>query len=315
MPKEIKLEHKGIVKHVIQDDRAKGITVRLVLAWIFSVIFFLGGILHLSNGLYVGGLLFFLAGLVVFPPLDKAMRNNWNFYLSGWLKFFIVIILLSLSSASGNLQNNNPAGASVSTQNDIVANIAPKQQTIQNVTIFFYSQEDAINAIAEAKGMADKPDQQTIFRGKYDVWNEGNAMRIVTPYLLAVSSVTDKIEKYDEYTLEDTIEFLNLNLVGAVGVFRTEKMFYQTESISLGNQDDIRAVIEFDGDKICRGGIDSAVSEYKGLDGGNQKFPYQTTLQVKFPCFSDVRNKTVNFVYVLGSQKFRFDNVDMSKFK
>lgn len=93
------IEHKGTIKHVIADERAKKITVRLILAWIFSILFLLSGIGNMFSTSFIGGLLIIIAGLVLFPPLDKAMRNKWNFYLSGWLKFFIVLGLLIIGAA------------------------------------------------------------------------------------------------------------------------------------------------------------------------------------------------------------------------
>lgn len=97
--KKFEVEHKGEIKHVIDDNRPKKITVRLILAWIFSIIFILAGAVHFISGSFKGGFLILLAGLVLFPPLDKALRNNFNFYLSSWLKFIVVVVLVIIGAS------------------------------------------------------------------------------------------------------------------------------------------------------------------------------------------------------------------------
>jgi len=132
MAKEIKIEHKGTVKHILEDDRAKKITVRLILAWIFSIVFILAGLGSFVNASIGSGVCFLLAGLVLFPPIDKALRNNYNFYFSSWLKFFIVLILiivagsLAVSHNVANSYSNKPV-SDVAGGSD-VSGIAPRQQ-------------------------------------------------------------------------------------------------------------------------------------------------------------------------------------------
>jgi hypothetical protein len=153
--KRHKLEHKQTIKHIIEDDRAKKITVRLILAWVFSILFLLSGISNMFTTSFVGGLLLIIAGLVLFPPLDKAMRSNWNFYLSGWLKFFIVVGLLIISSAlifsSGSttskigsqLSQDNTANipSTSSTKNKLIAHKFGERFILGNFAYIFHGME------------------------------------------------------------------------------------------------------------------------------------------------------------------------------
>ena len=73
------------------------ITVRLVLAWIFSILFIFGGAYELATTSILGGLLRLLAGLIIFPPLTKYCKEKFKFEISTWLKVLIIIILIGLS--------------------------------------------------------------------------------------------------------------------------------------------------------------------------------------------------------------------------
>lgn len=76
----------------------KHITVKLVLAWVFSILFILGGVGSLVNSV-LGGMLMVLAGIIIFPPFGKMLEEKSKIKLSGWLKVFIVLILLVFSSS------------------------------------------------------------------------------------------------------------------------------------------------------------------------------------------------------------------------
>lgn len=316
MPREYKLEHKGSITHVIDDKRPKGITIRLVLAWIFSVLFLVSGIGNMINASLIGGLLLVLAGLVLFPPIDAAIRNQWNFYLSSWLKFFIVLILISIASsiiiaegfAKVSSQYGMPSDTANSGNRD-VADIPAKQQ---ETTSLAYTEDDAKNAIAEGKGMADNQQQKNAFLGKYTFTSTIDNSWIVvgTPYAATAINIATKIEKYDPYTLEDALTMINYNgVIANVYGLVTDKAYF-----TYLNKDDLRAVIEYDNGKICRGEISDVKSELGDMDS-TYNYKYETTVLSTFNnCYSEIHNKVVDFVYVLGSEKFKF-KVDMSKLK
>ncbi len=99
MVKKYYLEHSGTIKHIIKNNYPEKITIRLILAWTFSLLFLLGGILNiLMDFKIIKGILITLMGLILFPPIDKMMRNKYNFYLSAWLKLGIIIFLFFINA-------------------------------------------------------------------------------------------------------------------------------------------------------------------------------------------------------------------------
>lgn len=310
MAKEIKIEHKGTVKHILEDDRAKKITVRLILAWIFSIVFILAGLGSFVNASIGSGVCFLLAGLVLFPPIDKALRNNYNFYFSSWLKFFIVLILiivagsLAVSHNVANSYSNKPV-SDVAGGSD-VSGIAPKQQVNT-----LYSQADAKDAIAEGKGMANSATQEKAFTDKYSIKNNGATLVMFTPYANTAMTIAKAIEKYDTYTLESTESALNSNNIYTTAFnVVTSKAYYKYVS-----SDDLRAVIEYDNGQVCRGTIDDVNSEIGQMDS-SYNYNYVTSVSATFNCFTDVRDKTVNFVYVFGNEgKISFSSINMANYK
>ena len=72
----------------------KKITVGLVFSWIFGVLFFLTGLMELLKASALSGILFFVAGAILLPPISKIVKEKMNFELSGWLKIMVVLGLL-----------------------------------------------------------------------------------------------------------------------------------------------------------------------------------------------------------------------------
>jgi len=89
----------------------KKIGVRLVLAWILSVLFIVGGFGMLFSS-PLSGVLVLLAGVLILPPFSKLLKEKANLEISTWLKIIIVLILLSvagtlMSEGSSNTNLNN----------------------------------------------------------------------------------------------------------------------------------------------------------------------------------------------------------------
>lgn len=314
MAKEYRIEHRGEVKHVIDDHRPKGITVRLVLSWIFSIPFLLSGVSYVLQGSIPQGLLLILSGLIIFPPLVKAVRNNWNFQLSSWLTFFILLFLLTtvislnIQESFSNYYDLQEPGTPSITKTGAGSNTPPKQQT---VTSDFYTEEDVTDAIAEGKVLADNFTQKVLFSNKYISKIEtGVWVMVWTPYASAVNLVWSYIEKYDPVNADLVRIILSRNAfaAGASGL-PTSQAFYEW------NKDDLRAVVEYGDGKVCLGEISSVESSYARLSSDLSPI-YETSVHASFEgCFSEVRNRTVTIAFVLGSEKFRFENIDMAKLR
>jgi len=71
----------------------KKVTLGLILSWIFGLIFGIGGLTFIFSGSIVAGGSLVLASLILIPPVNKFVKEKWNFELSGVLKITFVIIL------------------------------------------------------------------------------------------------------------------------------------------------------------------------------------------------------------------------------
>jgi len=184
-----------------------------------------------------------------------------------------------------------------------VEDIEAKEQAGSSI----YNEDDVTNVVAEAKGMANKESQKLDFAKQYRFTEDDMGLLVFTPYASTVAIISSSIEKYDEYTLDDVrsqlySNFLTVNLVG----METDEMY------SSWDTSDLRVVIEFDTNKICRGEISDVKSEIG--DWTASDWNYKTSITAGFKCFEEIHNKKVRFVFVAGNQKEYFD-VDMSKLK
>ena len=64
----------------------KKITLGLVFSWIFGVLFGLSGLNFLFSGSIVAGGSLILASLILLPPMNKFVKEKFNFELSKGLK-------------------------------------------------------------------------------------------------------------------------------------------------------------------------------------------------------------------------------------
>lgn len=83
----------------------KKITLGLILSWIFGVLFGLSGLTFLFSGGIVAGISLILASLVLLPPVNKFVKEKFNFELSRGLKITLVIILFVIYAV--NLPSSN----------------------------------------------------------------------------------------------------------------------------------------------------------------------------------------------------------------
>ena len=75
----------------------KKIGLRLVLAWIFSIIFIIASIGAFTSSI-LSGFLMLVAGIIILPPFSKMLKEKANLEFSTWLKIGIIIGLFILSS-------------------------------------------------------------------------------------------------------------------------------------------------------------------------------------------------------------------------
>ena len=89
----------------IMTKEAKKITLGLVLSWIFGVLFGLSGLTFLFSGSIIAGGSLILASLILLPPMNKFVKEKFNFELSRGLKITLVIILFVIYAV--NLSSSN----------------------------------------------------------------------------------------------------------------------------------------------------------------------------------------------------------------
>ena len=89
----------------------KIIGTKIVLAWIFSVIFIVGGLTMFTES-FLSGLLTLSAGALILPPLSKWVEEKYNLKVTSWLKVIIILILLIIAGGflpSDNIDNEKEA--------------------------------------------------------------------------------------------------------------------------------------------------------------------------------------------------------------
>ncbi len=99
----------------------KKITLKLVLAWIFSVLFIVGGFGSLISST-ISGVLIILAGIIILPPFGKFLKKEANIEISGWLKIIIVLVLLALAGSFLKESDDNSNDISLNPQDNLVVN-------------------------------------------------------------------------------------------------------------------------------------------------------------------------------------------------
>jgi len=69
------------------------ITLGFILSWIFGVLFGISGLIFLFSGAIISGGSLILASIILLPPINKLVKEQWKFELSGGVKIIAVIIL------------------------------------------------------------------------------------------------------------------------------------------------------------------------------------------------------------------------------
>lgn len=83
----------------------KKITLGLILSWIFGVLFGISRLTFLFSGGIIACGSLILASLVLLPPMNKFVKEKFNFELSRGLKITLVIILFVIYAV--NLPSSN----------------------------------------------------------------------------------------------------------------------------------------------------------------------------------------------------------------
>jgi hypothetical protein len=89
------------------EQETKQITLGLIIGWILGILIGIAGVGLLFSE-PVPGILFILTALVVLPPVNKILKDRFNFSLSGGVKVVLAIVLLGIAGAS--IDNDSVSG-------------------------------------------------------------------------------------------------------------------------------------------------------------------------------------------------------------
>ena len=74
----------------------KTIGVKIICAWMFSILFIVGGIGILIDS-FISGFLTLIAGILILPPFSKMLEEKANLKITTWLKIIIIFVLLMIA--------------------------------------------------------------------------------------------------------------------------------------------------------------------------------------------------------------------------
>ncbi len=92
--------------------KTKNITVGLILGWILGVIFAITGVVMIFSK-PISGLLFLIASAILLPPVNRFIKNKYNFSLSRNVKILAVLILLVIGSIAGGKSDSEKVASDV----------------------------------------------------------------------------------------------------------------------------------------------------------------------------------------------------------
>jgi hypothetical protein len=113
------------------DRKIQNITLRLILAWIFGLIFLILGSILLYGDFIVGAALL-VCSMIALPPFNKFLKEKMRLTLSGVLRVIIIIVLLFASiTISGFMAPSNASSSHVAlgTQYNQTVSVPTSQQT------------------------------------------------------------------------------------------------------------------------------------------------------------------------------------------
>jgi micrococcal nuclease len=87
--------------------------IKNTLSWTFGIILSFFGFIGVMLSDFIPGLILFLIGLVLLPPIGKLTESKWNFKLTVVKRTIFIIVgffLFSLSLGSSDTPKNNPTG-------------------------------------------------------------------------------------------------------------------------------------------------------------------------------------------------------------
>lgn len=165
---------KQIHEHIHQEThmKIKKVGVLLIASWIFGVLFIFGGVNTLFESVF-GGILIILGGVMILPPFGEFIKEKFNFELTGWLKFVLFLVLVSIgvslpANSNDDLNFGNPKVAGIEPSDYVnidekTTSLPTKSETGMIATVNSASKQTIIGNCGEYSWTCNKADPGKTF--------------------------------------------------------------------------------------------------------------------------------------------------------
>jgi len=146
------------------EAKTKNIAVGSVSRWVISIILLVGGFGMLFSS-FIAGLATLLAGVIIFPPANKYVKEKYNFSPSRGMKILAVLVLLVISGSTLGESESKPVADSTATAPTSVSDNT--DAPVVPLTL----EQQVTNKINEALGAINNTDKPTVVKVEIDTYN------------------------------------------------------------------------------------------------------------------------------------------------
>ncbi|MBI2146293.1 DUF4352 domain-containing protein [Candidatus Woesearchaeota archaeon] len=205
-------KEKQVHEHIHHEThmQVRKIGVLFIVSWILGILFIFGGINGLVKGMF-SNILIILGGIIILPPFGKFIQEKFNIQLTGWLKFALFLIMvtvgISLETTSGeNIGFDIPETTGIQPTESVkveeeTTSLPIKTETGMIATVNSAKKQNIIGDCGEHGWTCDKADFGKLFL-IIDVTVENKG---TTGFMATYISTSDfKIKDGDDYVYSST---------------------------------------------------------------------------------------------------------------
>lgn len=78
--------------------KTKNVTFGLVVSWVLGILFVLSGIGSIFSK-PLNGVIFIISALIILPPINRFIKEKYNFSLSKGVKIVVIVVLLGVAGS------------------------------------------------------------------------------------------------------------------------------------------------------------------------------------------------------------------------
>lgn len=147
------------------EAKTKNIAAGSMLRWVISVIFLVGGFGMLFSS-FISGLASIVAGLIIFPPVSRYVKEKYNFSPSRGMKILAVLVLLFISGSTLGESESKPVADSTATAPQTSAS-ATNDSPAEPLSL----EQQITNKINEALGATNNTNKPTVVKVEVNKYN------------------------------------------------------------------------------------------------------------------------------------------------